>query len=66
MLTQNFSQTVTSFTAKDNAFHFMPIIKGTPAYCEKFLQEILAMVKQLGLPAFFMISRCGDLTNFNN
>ena len=39
----------------------MPTIKGTPAYCENFLLEILAMVKQLGLPTFFMILRCADL-----
>ena len=32
---------------------FMSAIKGTPAYWKKFLHEILAMVKQLGIPTFF-------------
>ena len=39
----------------------MNSIKGTPAYWKKFLHEVLAMVKQLGLPTFFMTLSCADL-----
>ena len=39
----------------------MNTIKGTPAYWKKFLYEVLAMVKQLGLPSFFMTLSCADL-----
>ena len=39
----------------------MYTIKGTPAYWKKFLYEVLAMVKQLGLPTFFMILSCANL-----
>ena len=35
--------------------------KGTPAYWKRFLFEVLAMVKQLGLPTFFMTLSCADL-----
>ena len=57
----NFSETVQALVAKDKAYRFMNSIKGTPAYWEKFLHEVLAMVKQLGLPTFFMTLSCADL-----
>ena len=36
-------------------------IEGIPAYWKKFFFEVLAMVKQLGLPTFFMTLSCADL-----
>ena len=60
-LSRSFKQTVQQFIASDEAFSFMNTIKGTPAYWKKFLHEILAMVKQLGLPTFFLILSCADL-----
>ena len=36
-------------------------IKGTPAYWKRFLLEVLAMVKQLGAPSFFLTLSCADL-----
>ena len=39
----------------------MSSIKGTPAYWKKKLFEVLAMVKQLGIPTFFMTLSCADL-----
>ena len=47
--------------ANVEAFNFMNTIKGTPAYWKRFLFEVLAMVKQLGLPTFFMTLSCADL-----
>ena len=61
MLSNNFSETVKSFIAKDEGFNFMNSVKGTPAYWKKFLFEVLAIVKQLGLPTFFMTLSCADL-----
>ena len=52
MLSNNFSETIKSFIAKDEGFNFMNPIKGTPAYWKRFLFEVLAMVKQLGLPTY--------------
>ena len=61
MLSDNFEGTVRSLIANDSAFSFMDTIKGTPAYWKRFLWEVLAMVKQLGLPTFFMTLSCADL-----
>lgn len=61
MLSQNFKETVKQFVANDKAFSFMSSVKGTPAYWKKFLQEVLAMVKQLGPPTFFLTLSCADL-----
>ena len=36
-------------------------IKGTPAYWKRFLFEVSAMVKQRGLPTYFLILSCADL-----
>ena len=54
MLSQNLCETVKSFIANDEAYHFMNKIKDTPGYWKTFLYKVLAMEKQLGLPAFFM------------
>ena len=35
MLTSSFSDTVSSFLSKDDAYQFMETIKGTPAYWKK-------------------------------
>ena len=61
MLSSNFAETVTSFLTTDDAYQFMDNIKDTPAYWKKFLFEVLAIVKQLGLPTFFMTLSCADL-----
>ena len=61
ILSQNFSDTVKSFIANDEAFHFVNTIKRTPAYWKRFLYKVLAMVKQLGISTFFMTLSCADL-----
>ena len=61
MLSSNFAETVTYFLTTDDAYQFMDNIKDTPAYWKKFLFEVLAIVKQLGLPTFFMTLSCTDL-----
>ena len=61
MLSNNFSETVQIRVAKDKTYRFMNSIKGTPAYWKKFLHELLAMVKQLGLSTFFVTLSCADL-----
>ena len=39
----------------------MNSIKGTLAYWEKFLHQVIAMVKQLRTPSFFLTLPCADL-----
>ena len=60
-LSQNFKETISNLIANDDAFRFMNNLKGTPAYWKRFLYETLAMIKQLGLPTWFMSFSCADL-----
>ena len=39
MLSKNFKENVKKFIAKDKAYSFMNVIKGTPAYWEKFCMK---------------------------
>ena len=34
---------------------------GSPPYWQKFMYEVVAMVKQLGIPTWFMTLSCADL-----
>ena len=52
LLSSNFNEKVKEFIHQ--AFTFMNSIKGTPAYWKKFLFDLLAMVRQLGMPTFSM------------
>ena len=61
MLNRNFKETVRQFIGNDKAYNFMNSIKGTPAYWKKFMHEVMAMVKQLGVSPFFLILSCADL-----
>ena len=56
-----FTEKVKYFLASDQAFSFMNTIKGTPAYWKIYKSEILAMMKQLGIPTFFLTLSCADL-----
>ena len=38
----------------------MSSVKGTP-YWKQFLYDVLAMVKQLGIPTYFLTLSCADL-----
>ena len=64
MFSQNFKETVKTFIANDEAFNFMSTMKGTPAYWKKFLLEVLAIVKQFGVPPFFFTLSSADLRWF--
>ena len=61
MFQENFKETVKSFLAEENAYTFMNSIKGSPAYWKSMLSDVLAMVKQLGIPSFFLTLSCADL-----
>ena len=46
---------------QDQAYLFLRQIPGTPPYWQKFIYEVVAMVKQLGIPTWFMTLSCADL-----
>ena len=47
-----FRETVKDFVVSDQEISFMNTIKGIPVYWKRFKSEVLAMVKQLGIPTF--------------
>ena len=61
MFSNNFKEAIKQFVASDQAYRFMNSVKGTPAYWKNMLSDVLAMVKQLGLPSFFLTLSCADL-----
>ena len=61
MLNRNFIETARQLIANDKAYNFMNSIKGTPAYWKKFMHEVMAMTKQLGVPIFFLALSYADL-----
>ena len=50
----NYKDTIQKFLGSSNAFSFMSSVKGTPSYWKQFLYDVLAMVKQLRIPTFFL------------
>ena len=40
---------------------FLQQIPGSPPYWQKFMYEVVAMVKQLGKPTWFVTLSCADL-----
>ena len=61
MLSKNFKKTVETLVTSDKGYVFMNTIKGTPAFWKRFQLEVLAMIRQLGCPTFFMTLSCADL-----
>ena len=57
----NYKDSVDKLVNKDQGFYFMNQIRGTPAYWKRLQYEILAMIKQLGCPTFFLTLSCADL-----
>ena len=50
-----------SLVCQEQAYLFLRQIPGTPPYWQKFMYEVIAMVKQLGIPTWFMTLSCADL-----
>ena len=50
-----------NLVCQDQAYLFLRQIPGTPPYWQKFMYEVVAMVKQLGIPTWFMTLSCADL-----
>ena len=54
-------QGLQNLICQDQAYLFLRQIPGTPPYWQKFMYEVIAMVKQLGIPTWFMTLSCADL-----
>ena len=57
---KNYKDTSGKLIASDNAFSFLTSVKRTPTYRKYFLNNALAMVKQLGIPIYFLKLYCED------
>ncbi len=55
------SQAFQNLLFQDQAYLFLRQIPGSPPYWQKFMYEVVAMVKQLGIPTWFMTLSCADL-----
>ena len=60
-ITTNYKDIIQKFLGSCDAFSFMSSVKGTLSYWKQFLYDVLAMVKQLGIPTFFLRLSCADL-----
>ena len=50
-----------SLICQDQAYIFLRQIPGIPPCWQKFMYEVVAMVKKLGIPTLFMTLSCADL-----
>ena len=55
------AQSLENLVYQDQAYLFLRQIPGTPPYWQRFMYEVVAMVKQLGIPTWFMTLSCADL-----
>jgi DNA replication protein DnaC len=54
-------QSLQNLISQDQAYLFLRQIPGSPPYWQKFMYEVVAMVKQLGIPTWFLTLSCADL-----
>lgn len=55
------TQILQNLISQDEAYLFLRQIPGSPPYYQKFMYEVVEMVKQLGIPTWFMTHSCTDL-----
>ena len=58
---QNYKESIRNIVRSDQVFYFMNSVKGSAVYWKKFQLEVLAMIKQLSCPSFFLTLPCADL-----
>ena len=58
---KNYKHPVEELVNKNQGFYFMNQIRGIPAYWKRFQYELLAMIKQLGCPTYFLTLSCANL-----
>ena len=54
-------QMLQNLICQEKAYLFLQQIRGSPPYWQKFMYEILEMIKQLWIPIWFMTWSCADL-----
>jgi len=46
---------------RDDAYHFLKNVRGSPAYFQKVMYDVLGMIRQLGLPTLFLTLSTADM-----
>ena len=46
---------------RDDAYKFLKNVRGSPAYFQRVQYEVLAMIRQLGIPTFFLTLSAADM-----
>ena len=59
LLTNN--EQISQLIQSDQAFKFMKNVRGSPAYWQRVFYDVLAMVRQLGCPTWFISLSAADL-----
>ena len=57
----NFKEEIDRFAASEIAFLSMTPVNGTTLYWKQFLYGILGIVKQWGIPTYFLTLPCAEL-----
>jgi len=52
---------IKSFVRDDHAFRCLTTVRGSPAYWKRASLDLLAMIRQLGIPTWFMTLSAADL-----
>ena len=55
------TQILQNLISQDQAYLFLRQIPGSPPYWQEFMCEVVAMVKQLSIPTWFLTLSCADL-----
>ena len=56
------NQTVLNdYINKDKAYRFMKNVRGSPAYYQRTFYDLLAMIRQLGTPTWFLTLSAADM-----
>ena len=61
LVKNNFERKIEKFVSSNNTFSFMGSFKGRPRHWNQILYSVLAIVKQLGIPTYFLALSCADL-----
>ena len=52
---------INTHVRKDKAYRFMKNVRGSPAYYQRTFYELLAMIRQLGTPTWFLTLSAADM-----
>ena len=54
-------QVISEMVQKDHAYQFLKNVRGSPAYFQKIMYDVLGMIRQLGLPTWFLTLSAADM-----